>query len=319
VKRCGKSAPRVRQRNRQGKPHREQDRIGMATRVVRESDNARGSDVRLAIRVGCSRQRASVVPEEWPSRLVRRFAGGALQNPAYRPADVYHGGFGVTRRTPRPFQRYSLPCRRHILALLLEARPARPVKGNVLNRALPCIRVAIALTAIAVAACGCAGGNNATSSQASAQGEQPYKTMYGITSEGTTTDLYTEMFGPRQAPAPATNVATAQPVQSVATQSVTSQPIAPVQQNATAAGPAHAGQAAAAASANRHGQTTASSRAPQPAYGQPPAAQPAPVQVAQQPAPPPEPDVPTAYGITANGPTTDLYTAIFGPRRSDGQ
>jgi hypothetical protein len=46
------------------------------------------------------------------------------------------------------------------------------------------------------------------------------------------------------------------------------------------------------------------------------------VQVAQQPAPPsppPEPDVPTAYGITANGPTTDLYTAIFGPRRSDGQ
>jgi hypothetical protein len=43
------------------------------------------------------------------------------------------------------------------------------------------------------------------------------------------------------------------------------------------------------------------------------------VQVAQQPTPPPEPDVPTAYGITANGPTTDLYTAIFGPRHSDGQ
>ena len=104
MKRCGKSAPRVRQRNRQGKPHREQDRIGMATRVVRESDNARGSDVRLAIRVGCSRQRASVVPEEWPSRLVRRSAGGALQNPAYRPADVYHEGFGVTRRTPRHFR-----------------------------------------------------------------------------------------------------------------------------------------------------------------------------------------------------------------------
>jgi len=29
VKRCGKSAPRGRQRSRQGKPHREQDRIGM--------------------------------------------------------------------------------------------------------------------------------------------------------------------------------------------------------------------------------------------------------------------------------------------------
>src|SRR6478752_898652 len=40
VKRCGKSAPRVRQRIRHGKPHREQDRIGTATRAVRESDNA---------------------------------------------------------------------------------------------------------------------------------------------------------------------------------------------------------------------------------------------------------------------------------------
>ncbi len=30
VKRCGKSAPRLRQRRRQGKPHREQDRIGVA-------------------------------------------------------------------------------------------------------------------------------------------------------------------------------------------------------------------------------------------------------------------------------------------------
>ena len=29
VKRCGKSAPRLRQRRRHGKPHREQDRIGM--------------------------------------------------------------------------------------------------------------------------------------------------------------------------------------------------------------------------------------------------------------------------------------------------
>ena len=42
VKRCGKSAPRVRQRKRHGKPHREQDRIGTATRVVRESENTAG-------------------------------------------------------------------------------------------------------------------------------------------------------------------------------------------------------------------------------------------------------------------------------------
>ena len=180
--------------------------------------------------------------------------------------------------------------------------------------ALPCIRVAFALTAIAVAACGCAGGNNATSSQASAQGEQPYKTMYGISSEGTTTDLYTEFFGPRQAPAPATNVAAAQPVQSVTSQSVTSQPIAPVQPGTTATSPARPGQVTATPSRTNPAQTAAATRTPQP-----PAAQPAPVQVAQQPAPPPEPDVPTAYGITANGPTTDLYTAIFGPRHSDSQ
>ena len=42
VKRCGKSAPRVRQRNRHGKPHREQNRIGTATRDVRASDNSAG-------------------------------------------------------------------------------------------------------------------------------------------------------------------------------------------------------------------------------------------------------------------------------------
>ena len=42
VKRCGKSAPRFRQRKRHGKPHREQNRIGTATRAVRESDNTAG-------------------------------------------------------------------------------------------------------------------------------------------------------------------------------------------------------------------------------------------------------------------------------------
>jgi hypothetical protein len=181
-----------------------------------------------------------------------------------------------------------------------------------LNRASSCIRVAVALAAVAVVAAGCAAANNTTSSQASAQGEQPYKTMYGLTSEGTTTDLYTEFFGSQQSPpAPATTVAAAQPVQSV-----TTQPIAPVQQNATAASPARPGQAATATSPYRsnQAQTAAANRAPQP-----PAVQTAPVQVAQQPSPPPEPDVPTAYGITANGPSTDLYTAIFGPRRSDGQ
>jgi hypothetical protein len=155
-----------------------------------------------------------------------------------------------------------------------------------------------------VIACGCAAANNPTSAQASAQGEQPYKTMYGITSEGTTTDLYTEFFGPRQPPpAPTTAVATTQPVQPVE-----AQPVPPAQPNATAPGRAQSGR------------TTTASRTPQQ-----PAPQPAPVQsvqVAQQPAPPappPEPDAPTAYGIPSGGHTTDLYTAIFGPRQSSGQ
>jgi hypothetical protein len=178
-----------------------------------------------------------------------------------------------------------------------------------LNCALPCIRIAVALAAVAVVASGCAAANNTASSQASGQGEQPYKTAYGLSSAGTTTDLYTEIFGPSQPPpAPATNVASAQPVQPL-----TAQPISPAQQGTTAARP---GQTATAT--NRQNQSTAANRAPQPAYGQPAPIQP--VQVAQQPAPPqppPEPDVPTAYGITANGPTTDLYTAIFG--RRDGQ
>jgi hypothetical protein len=37
--------------------------------------------------------------------------------------------------------------------------------------------------------------------------------------------------------------------------------------------------------------------------------------VVQQPAgPPPEDPAPTAYGISSDGPTTDVYTAFFGPR-----
>src|SRR5215831_17323500 len=39
-----------------------------------------------AVRVGCLRRRATGVPEEWPSRTVRKHR--ALQNPAYRLADA---------------------------------------------------------------------------------------------------------------------------------------------------------------------------------------------------------------------------------------
>src|SRR5579862_9707177 len=103
VKRCGKSAPRVRRRNRHGKPHREQDRIGTATRVVRESDNVCGSDVRLVVRVGCSRPRASAVPEEWPSRLVSRERTGPYRTRLTGRLILINEGFGGNAPDPSPF------------------------------------------------------------------------------------------------------------------------------------------------------------------------------------------------------------------------
>jgi hypothetical protein len=43
-----------------------------------------------------------MIPEEWPSRIVACKCGGALQNPAYRPADaLLMRGSAQTRRTPR--------------------------------------------------------------------------------------------------------------------------------------------------------------------------------------------------------------------------
>ena len=65
VKGCGKSAPRLRQRRRHGKPHREQDRIG-AARARRQL--LRPGAIQAAARVGCWRLGAIPVPDEWPSR-----------------------------------------------------------------------------------------------------------------------------------------------------------------------------------------------------------------------------------------------------------
>jgi len=113
-----------------------------------------------------------------------------------------------------------------------------------------------ALAAAAIVVGGCAAANNATSNQ----GEPAHQAGYGLSSSGTTTSLYEEIFGSRQpAAAPAAATATA------------------------AAVPPPPAQAPAAAQA------------------------------------PPEPNPPVAYGITAKGPTTDLYTELFGPKRSGGQ
>ena len=74
VKRCGKSAPRWRQRQRQGKPHREQDQIGVAGRAFffvccthRETCGVEPI-FRPATRVDCLRRLVTNVPDEWPSR-----------------------------------------------------------------------------------------------------------------------------------------------------------------------------------------------------------------------------------------------------------
>ena len=78
VKRCGKSAPRLRQRRRHGKPHREQDRIGAAR--VREATlaPARSSPPPGLVARGTERSA--------PQRNGRRGETLSKQNPAYRPA-----------------------------------------------------------------------------------------------------------------------------------------------------------------------------------------------------------------------------------------
>lgn len=60
VKRWCKRPPRDRQRDRHGKPHREQDRIGMTWAKARPVSG-------LVVRVGCTRRPATGVPDEWSS------------------------------------------------------------------------------------------------------------------------------------------------------------------------------------------------------------------------------------------------------------
>jgi hypothetical protein len=187
-------------------------------------------------------------------------------------------------------------------------------QGVVLSRTLSCIRAATVLSAVAMVVGGCAGAGNNT---ASTQSEQPYKTMYGISSEGTTTDLYTELFGPRKpVTPPETATAAVQPVQ----QPTTASPANPAVQPPPPVAATQPAQVSTSATTRQSKSATTSTagRQVQPA----PAPAPAPVAVAQQaPAPQaePEPDVPVGYGITANGPTTDLYTVLFGPRSRDSQ
>lgn len=192
---------------------------------------------------------------------------------------------------------------------MLTVGPAFRSGGIVLSRLSRCICITAALAVAGITVAGCAADSRMAANNASsgAQASADTPAAYGITSDGPTTDLYTELFGSSRRDnqnevAPAALPPPTQQAQPLNT------PAAPQQ-----------AQPATASTTNRQGQRTASTTNRQ---VQQPAPPPPVVQAAQQPAPPqppPEPDAPAAYGITSNGPTTDLYTEIFGPRRRDGQ
>jgi hypothetical protein len=168
----------------------------------------------------------------------------------------------------------------------------------VLNRALRYLQVTTVLAAVAITVAGCA------SSIDTAQTEQPYKTAFGMTSDGPTGDLYTEFFGPHGNNQQ--NAAMAAPAA-----------VPPPSQPATATATPQQMQPTTRTAANRQPVTVAPEyRRGQVAQGQPIST---PAEVGPPPAPPAEPGTPTAYGISSNGTTTDLYSVFFGPKRRDGQ
>jgi hypothetical protein len=178
-----------------------------------------------------------------------------------------------------------------------------------LNRSSRCIRVMAILAAVAITVAGCAdsrlAANNGASSPAAgaqasggttqAQQSGSYSAGYGLSSDGPTTDLYTELFRSNKRDdkgAPA-NDKSAPP--SVA---------GPV-----ASGPAVSGPVVAGPVASNTVQQA------QPAPTQPAPASGGVRQEAAAPAAPPAQS--TVYGISSNGTTTDLYTVLFGPRRRE--
>jgi len=147
-----------------------------------------------------------------------------------------------------------------------------------------------------------AGSNAGAGAQASGEtagARQPaYTTAYGISSDGPTTDLYTELFRANARDdknAPATV------------------PSGTVQQSPPAPAPAPAPGASSTTSsvarqqpARAQEQARAAPASPAPAAG-----------AAQQETATAEAPTATAYGIPSNGPTTDLYTMLFGPKSRD--
>ena len=154
----------------------------------------------------------------------------------------------------------------------------------------------VVFAGVAIVAAGCSdsrlAANDAASNGARAQ-PSGYQAGYGLTSDGPTTDLYHEFRHTLEPPErPQATAAVQQPA-----------PVSGQQVADSAPGPAVVSQPPAA------GQQ------PRVAYQQPGVAQPPIAQqpVAQQPAAPPR-EAPTAtmYGMNSDGPSTDIYTALFG-------
>jgi hypothetical protein len=147
----------------------------------------------------------------------------------------------------------------------------------------------VVFAGLAIVAAGCSdsrlAANNAASNGGQVQ-QSGYQVGYGLSSEGTTTDLYHGFKHSLEPPErPQATAAIQQPA-----------PLNGPQVADSAPGPGAASQPGAA------GQPGAASQ-------QPVAQQP----VAQQPAAPPR-EAPTAtmYGMNSDGPSTDIYTALFG-------
>jgi hypothetical protein len=160
----------------------------------------------------------------------------------------------------------------------LYAGPVVGSRDHTLKHALRSIAAIVAFAGLAIIAAGCSDSRLAANNAASTSGQarqQAYQTSYGLTSDGPTTDLYTELKGSLQPPARPQATATVQP------------------------GPSAAVNGPQAPSVSVTGQQAANTG----------------TGAVQQPAAPPrEQPTTTAYGISSDGPTTDLYTELFGPR-----
>jgi hypothetical protein len=140
-----------------------------------------------------------------------------------------------------------------------------------------CIPVIVVFAGLAMVTAGCSDMRMAAnnSDEAQSAGE---RTGYGTRGGGYTTDVYTELKGSLQR-APRQQTAATGPV--------------PVQQGQPATSAGGGGQAGV------NGQQVAAS---------------GPAVVERPAGPPPEDPTPTAYGISSDGPTTDVSTWLFGPR-----